>query len=245
MSDFRINCDMGESFGRYHIGNDEKIMPLIDECNLACGFHAGDPPGIEKTIKMALDHGLRVGAHPSYPDLQGFGRRTMDIDPDELESFIRYQVAALSGLVKAFGGRLSHVKAHGALYNKAAVDTATAMAISKAVRSIDRELTIFAPHGSIMDKVAKDLGLSLRYEAFIDRKYHSDLRLVSRRIEGSVLTDPIQAKEQVRSIMINGRITSFEGEQVPIKAQTLCIHGDNPNAIEILEELSVLFKRSE
>lgn len=244
MRQISINCDMGESFGRFHVANESQIMPLIDACNIACGFHAGDPSTIEETILLALKHNVVIGAHPSYPDLQGFGRRYMDILPKELEQIIRYQIAALVGVTKALGGSVQHVKPHGALYNRACTDEATAVAVVEAVKSIDDHFCIFAPFASVLATTAEKHGLDVTYEVFIDRQYHNDLQLVSRREEGAVISEPSKAIEQVMNIARENRVKSKEGSFIHIIADTYCIHGDNPGAIAILEALDASFKSS-
>ncbi len=230
-----INCDMGESYGRYTIADDESIMKYIDACNIACGFHAGDPVVMDKTIRLAKQHKVEIGAHPSYPDLQGFGRRPMSVPVDELEKMVRYQIAALMGMSKSLGAEVKHVKAHGALYNKASEDRPTAEAIAKAVKSLSKDLILYAPYLSIQSEVAEEHGLKVHHEAFIDRAYNEDRSLVSRQQPNSVITSPIDAWTQVESISKRGFVPTILKKEVPLKANTFCIHGDNSAAIEILE----------
>ncbi len=232
---------MGESFGRYRLPNEEAIMPLIDSCNVACGFHAGDPPSIERTIKLALECDVSIGAHPSYPDLQGFGRRKMDVAPEELESLVRYQVAALKGIVQALGGKLNHVKAHGALYNEAARSEIVAQSICRAVKSIDPGLIVYAPPGSAMAAVAYMSGLTVHCEVFIDRIYHDDGTLQSRKVKGAVITDVAQALQHIGAMIHQGHIITLEGKSLPVVADTYCIHGDNPSCLEILRTIRAQF----
>ena len=232
-----INSDMGESFGRYTLGQDKKLMPYIDSCNIACGFHAGDPKGIEETIQEAINHGVSIGAHPSFPDLQGFGRRNMNIESSELKSIIKYQVAAIKGLVESWGESLHHVKPHGALYNMATNDYEMSRAIVSAVKEIDNELIIYAPFNSKYAEIVRDEGMDLWYESFADRRYNGDLTLVSRSHPGAVIYDAELAVEQVKSMVEDGKVTTIDGKQVPIKTQTVCIHGDNRNALEIARSL--------
>jgi len=233
-----INCDMGESYGRYTLIDDATLMPHIDACNIACGYHAGDPVVIDRTIRQAKEAGLEIGAHPSYPDRQGFGRRTMDISGSELMPLIKYQICALMGMAKTHGVDITHVKVHGALYNRAAAHLQTAIAVARAVKSISKELTLYAPYLSEQYKVAEELGLKVKCEAFVDRKYNADRSLVSRSIEGSVIGAPDVARAQVLSIHRDKVVTSMDDQQVAIKADTFCIHGDNPAALAILEHLS-------
>ena len=231
-----INCDMGESFGRYTLVDDEALMPFISAANIACGFHAGDPVVIERTITSALKFDLEIGAHPSFPDLQGFGRRVMDIAPKELESIVRYQIAAVRGLVEAQGGQLIHVKPHGALYNYAAKNKDTAEAIVKAIVSIDDQLKLYAPPNSHLASTGQSL-LEVVKEAFIDRRYVEDGSLMSRKLEGSVIRDPEDALSQVKSILENSEVITASNVKVPLSATTFCIHGDNPAALRILSHL--------
>ena len=232
-----INCDMGESFGRFKVGNDEMIFPYITSCNIACGFHGGDPLHIENTIKSALKHGVQIGAHPSYPDLSGFGRRKMQLPRAELKAIIKYQVAALKGMTESQGGRLAYVKPHGALYNTAADDESETRTIIQAIREIDPKLALMGLAGSMMQKIALNEGIPFIAEAFADRKYEANGRLMSRSKEGSVLSSPTEAAEQVVSIALHNKAKSAEGTSVQIYAQSICIHGDNPSAVKILQAI--------
>jgi len=236
--DIHINCDMGESFGRYQLVDDRALMTYIDACNIACGFHAGDPVVIDTTIRLAIEYNVEIGAHPSFPDLQGFGRRTMDISEDELEKIIRYQVGAMLSMVNSNNGQLIHVKPHGALYNKAGKHRPTAKGIVKAVKAISSDLTLFAPYHSILSEEGQNIGLNIKYEAFIDRRYNDDLSLVSRSIEGSVIQDPPQAAHHVSFMHKEQRVSTVQNRDVHIKADTYCIHGDNPSAIDILQHIT-------
>lgn len=224
---------MGESFGRYTIGRDSELMPLIDSCNIACGFHGGDPLVIERTISMAINHDVKIGAHPSYPDLQGFGRRAMDIAPGELEAIVRYQISALFTLVRSFGSSLHHVKPHGALYNRAFFDKESARAICKAILSIDHELVLYAPWNSSLAEEGLAQGLTVHYEAFLDRRYNEDGTLVNRKSPDAVITDKQASFEQLEAI-VAGKVKTITGKTLPLRADTFCIHGDNPSALDIL-----------
>lgn len=232
-----INCDMGESFGRYKLVDDEALMSYISACNIACGFHAGDPIVIDSTIKLAIAHGVEIGAHPSYPDLQGFGRRTMDIAEDQLEKIIRYQISAMLGMVSSNKGQLRHVKPHGALYNKASAHRPTARAIVRAIKSLSSDIVLYAPYHSVMNEEAQNANLQVSFEAFIDRQYNNDLTLVSRSIDGSVITDATTAKNHVLRMHNEGHVLTLQKEDVTIQADTYCIHGDNPSAIAILQSI--------
>ena len=230
-----INCDMGESFGTYRLIDDEALMPYIDAANIACGFHAGDAVTMSETVSLALKHNLEIGAHPGYPDLQGFGRRDMDIDPKTLKSMILYQIGALRAIVESQGGRLHHVKAHGALYNNASRNAGTALAIVSAVKEISDIIILYVPPNSELLKAALSMDLPVKIEAFIDRKYNQDLSLVSRKISGSVIQYPEQAWGQLSDMVINNKVTTIDDSKVTIKAETYCIHGDNPSAQEMLK----------
>lgn len=228
-----LNCDMGESFGAWRLGDDEALMRLVTSANIACSYHAGDPPTIERTVRLALEQGVAIGAHPSYPDLQGFGRRSMRLTPDEARSFVLYQVAALEGIVRANGGTLHHVKLHGALYNDAARDATLASAAAEAVLALNRELFVYALAGSVMATVASEAGLPVVEEAFADRRYEPDASLQSRHVAGALITDPGQAAAQAREIVLNRRVTAHDGTAIPMHAGTLCIHGDSPAAVSV------------
>ncbi len=232
-----INCDMGESYGNYLIGNDEEIMPLINSCNIACGFHAGDPLHIERTLFNAKKYQLRVGAHPGYPDLNGFGRRPMRLSEDELRSSVKYQVSAILGMARSVGMIVSYVKPHGALYNQMAVDKKEAEIVIRAIREVDSTLAIMGLAGSEMRQVAGELGLNYIAEAFADRRYDDFGRLVGRNQPGAVIEDPSHAAEQVWSIFRNREVQTLSGTFIPVEADSICIHGDNPYAVPILNAI--------
>ena len=238
MSFVDINCDMGESYGNFIIGNDEAIFPHITSCNIACGMHAGDPYHIEKTIDQALEHGVQIGAHPGYPDLQGFGRRVLPMKPEELSSYIKYQIAALKGLVESKGGKLTYVKPHGALYNQIAKNSAEAETVIKAIKSMDSELKVMGLAGSLVKEVTESNGLTFIAEAFADRQYEANGQLRSRNLRQSVFSDKESAAEQVINIATNGKTKALDGTEVLVSAQSFCIHGDNPIAVDILMEIS-------
>ncbi len=237
-----INCDMGESFGHFKIGNDEKIFPYISSCNIACGFHAGDPLHMENTIKIALAFGVQIGAHPSYPDLVGFGRRKMKIERTELKACIKYQVAALKGMVESQGGKLAYVKPHGALYNTAANDESESLAIIHAIREIDDELMLMGLADSVTQEVAKRENTPFICEAFADRKYDDNGRLLSRAKKGAVLEKAEDVVEQVLSLVLYQRVESISGKSIHVKADSICIHGDNPAAVSILQAIQEAFR---
>lgn len=232
-----INCDMGESYGNFKVGQDEAIFPWITSSNIACGFHGGDPLHIESTIRQAIAHGVQVGAHPGFPDLQGFGRRKMQIKPNELKAIVKYQIAALKGLTESLGSKLIYVKPHGALYNQAADNEAEAKAIVEAVKEIDEELILMGLAGSLMENMALSQKRPFVAEAFADRRYTDIGRLRSRALENAVIHDPQEAAQQVISIVKNQCVYSYSGQEIPLKAQTICIHGDNHIALDILKAI--------
>lgn len=234
---FDLNCDLGESYGRFRVGNDDALFPYLTSCNIACGFHGGDPLHIERTIRKALDHGLRIGAHPAYPDLMGFGRRKMHIAVDELKAIIKYQVAALKGMVESLGGGLSYVKPHGALYNSMVIDAAEAEAVIAAIQQIDPGLAVMGLAGSQVGELVRAAGLPFIAEAFADRRYNENGQLVVRGTPGAVIHDPAAAVRQVFEIVEHGRLTTVEGKTRPLKADSFCIHGDNPAAPAILQAI--------
>lgn len=237
---FDINCDMGESYGNYTIGNDDEIMPLITSCNIACGFHGGDPLHIEKTLINAKKYQLKIGAHPGYPDLNGFGRRAMQLPEDELRACIKYQVSALIGMAKSVGVEVSYVKPHGALYNKMADDEITSRIVIRAILELNANLAIMGLSASKTQTVAEDIGARFIAEAFADRRYNEHGKLVSRQDATAIIHDPLQAAAQVLSIIKKNEVQSLGGHKVKIKADSICIHGDNKNAVAILQEIQKL-----
>ncbi|AKF94274.1 5-oxoprolinase subunit PxpA [Brevibacillus laterosporus] len=232
-----LNCDLGESFGAYQMGNDEEILAFISSANIACGYHAGDPSTMRQTVHMALEKGVAIGAHPGLPDLIGFGRRTMDISPREAHDMVLYQIGALHAFVKAQGGVLNHVKPHGALYNMAAQSESLAEAIAEAVYTLDSELILYGLSGSRLLKAAEKLGLRSAHEVFADRTYQSDGSLTSRRQPNAVLTDTDAAVSQVIRMVKEGKVTSQQGTDVRIQADTVCIHGDGAHALSFARQI--------
>lgn len=228
-----LNSDLGESFGQWTMGDDAAILPLISSANVACGFHAGSPAGIYTTLRAAQRLGVAVGAHVSYPDLVGFGRRNMDVVSDELMADVIYQIGALQGLATAAGTRVSYVKPHGALYNTIAHDKRQAMAVLAAIQSADASLPLVALAGSPLIAWAREAGICTVAEAFADRAYHQDGSLVSRRETGAVIHDPEVVAQRVVQMIVEGGVTSVEGEFVTIAAQSVCVHGDSPDAVEM------------
>lgn len=240
-----LNCDMGESFGNYKIGNDDLIFPYITSCNVACGFHGGDPFHIENTIKKAIQYGVQVGGHPSYPDLQGFGRRKMSVPAVELKAIIKYQIAAIKGITESHNGKMTYVKPHGALYNTAASDEKEASIIIQAIQEIDENIAIMGLAGSTNELLAKEMGIRFIAEAFADRRYTADGRLMSRSKVGAVLHKPEDTASQVLSMVKQKTVTADDGSIIPLKPQTICIHGDNPKVVDILKAIHQILKANQ
>ena len=225
-----LNCDMGESYGVWEMGADAEVMPYITSANIACGFHAGDPATIRKTVQLALDHGVAVGAHPSLPDLQGFGRRVMKISPQDLYDLVVYQAGAVEAFARAAGARLHHVKCHGALYNMAATDAALSEAMARALKDLGGDLILYALSNSQMMKTAKEKRIRVAGEVFADRGYSDDGTLAPRGEPGGMIEDAAQAVKQALAMIEDGYVTSLSGKPIPVAADTLCLHGDQPGA---------------
>jgi len=232
-----LNCDMGESYGAWQMGNDAAVLQFVSSANVACGFHGGDPSTMRQTVAAALARGVAVGAHPSLPDLVGFGRRPMQITPQEAYDMVVYQVGALAAVAAAQGARLHHVKAHGALYNMAAKDAALAQAICRAVRDVDGSLVLYGLAGSQLVAAAQELGLRAAHEVFADRSYQDDGSLTPRSQPGAMIEDLDAAVAQVLGMVRDGMVRSVNGHAVPVRADTLCIHGDQPNALVFAQGL--------
>lgn len=232
-----LNADLGESFGPWKMGDDEALMASITSANVACGFHAGDPSVMRRTIALAKARGVAVGAHPGFPDLPGFGRREMQLTPPEVEDLVLYQVAALAGVAAAEGVRLQHVKAHGALYNMAARDAGLASAIAAAVARFDRGLILFGLPGSALLAEGRKAGLAVAAEIFADRTYEADGALTSRRLPGSVVHDPERVIERAIAMVQTRSVTARTGETVALEADTLCLHGDTPGSAELARRI--------
>lgn len=225
-----LNADVGESFGAYTIGHDRGLMVSITSANVAAGFHAGDPSVLRETIRLARTHGVGVGAHPGFPDRAGFGRREMQVTPQEAEDLVLYQVAAVAGVAASEGVRLRHVKPHGALFNQAARDAELAAAIARAVAAIDRSLILFGPPGSHILAAGRAAGLRVAAEAFADRAYEPDGSLASRRKAGAVLTDAAAVVARAIRMVREKRVIAIDGTSVPLDADTICVHSDTPGA---------------
>jgi UPF0271 protein len=236
-----FNCDMGESFGAYSLGLDAEIIKYITSANIACGFHAGDPRIMRKTVELAEAHGVGIGAHPSFPDLQGFGRRNMAVTPDEVRNDITYQVGALTAFTKA--RMLQHVKPHGALYNMAVAGGELARAICETVLEIDRSLILMVLAGSTYAKVAEDMGVRVAREAFADRAFNADGSLVPRSKPGAVIHDVTAVVERSLRMAVDGTAVAVTGEVIPMQADTICLHGDTPGAVTLAAELKARLER--
>ncbi|RTZ41156.1 LamB/YcsF family protein [Candidimonas sp. SYP-B2681] len=237
-----LNCDMGESFGAWKMGQDEEILPFVTSANIACGFHAGDPAVMRHTVAAAIRHGVALGAHPGLPDLAGFGRRTMDISPEDAYDLVVVQVGALAGVAASQGGRLHHVKAHGALYNMAAKNHELAEAIAKAVRDVDSTLVFYALASSVQARIAKEMGLTVAQEVFADRTYQSDGSLTSRKQPNAMIVDPAASIRQVLRMIKEGKVGTVQGEDVAVSADTLCIHGDQAGAVVFAQAIRQALK---
>lgn len=225
-----INCDAGESYGRWTLGDEEAIFPYVTSVNIACGFHAGDPGQIYQTIKRALRFGLRIGAHPSYPDLVGFGRRSMPLSADELHALLLFQISAVKGMVEALGGKLTHVKPHGALYNDSAKNPEIAQVIAESIAQISSEIVLYGLADSVSLRVGRAAGLQVWSEVFADRSYELDGSLTPRHISGSVLSEEDSIRRQVRAFLAKSPIPTRTGDLILLSGDTLCLHSDSPDA---------------
>ncbi|HLS85418.1 MAG TPA: 5-oxoprolinase subunit PxpA [Burkholderiales bacterium] len=237
-----LNCDMGESYGAWRMGADAEIMPFISSANIACGFHGGDPATIRRTVRLAADHGVAIGAHPSLPDLQGFGRRAMKISPQEMYDLVLYQAGAVEAFARAAGARLHHVKCHGALYNMAANDEALSEAMVKAAKDLGADVFVYALSGSRNFAVARNLNARVAGEVFADRGYADDGTLAPRGQPGAMIEDAAQSVRQVLGMLEEGYVTSLSGRRVPVSPDTLCLHGDQPGAVTFAKELRKAFR---
>lgn len=233
-----LNADVGEGFGAWAMGDDAGLMPYLSSANIAAGFHAGDPGTIEATVRLALTHHVAIGAHPSLPDLMGFGRRTMAITPDEARQLVVYQASAVRGFAVAAGTRLHHVKPHGALYNMAAQDLGLSKAIVAAVQSLGDNLVLYALSGSITERVARDAGLKVACEVFADRRYEPSGALVSRKDPLALITDEAESIDHVLRMVQDGTCLAVDGSLIPLQADTICLHGDQPDAVAFAQTLT-------
>jgi len=244
MKTIDLNCDMGESFGAFTIGADEAVMASISSANVACGYHAGDPSVMRRTVRLAREHGVAVGAHPGFPDLVGFGRREMRVAPQEVEDLVLYQIGALAGIVRGEGLRLSHVKPHGALYNMAVRDRALADAIARAVAAFERTLILFVLPNSDLARAGQEAGLQVALEGFADRAYEPDGSLTPRSRPGAVVHDiDIVVRRAVR-MATEGVVIATDGSELAMPVDTICTHGDTPGAQALTRALRTGLERA-
>lgn len=232
-----LNSDLGESFGCYKIGMDEEVLKHITSANIACGFHAGDPMQMDKTVKLAMENNVQIGAHPGFMDVIGFGRREMKISKDEVKAYVKYQLGALNSFVISNGAKIQHVKAHGALYNMAAKDYDISLSIAQAVYEVDKNIILLGLANSSIIDAGKAVGLRVANEVFADRAYNSDGTLVSRSLEGSIIYDPNIAIKRVIKMVKENKVEDINGKDIDIKADSICVHGDNPKAIEFVKRI--------
>ena len=232
-----INSDMGEGFGAWDMGNDALLLDYITSTNIACGWHAGDPARMKKLVEMASKKGVRIGAHPGLPDLEGFGRREMAISEQDAYNYVLYQAGALKAFVDAIGNKLHHVKPHGALYNQAAKDIKLARGIAQAVKDLGSKVILYGLAGSCLIDAAKELNVPVWQEVFADRRYTKEGFLVPRTQAGAVIEDESDALNQAIYFSKNGKVTAIDGSEIKIQADTLCIHGDNPHAVEFAKRI--------
>jgi len=232
-----LNCDLGESFGAWRLGDDAGVLPHVCSANIACGFHAGDPQTMRATVALALAHGVALGAQPGWPDLVGFGRRALAATPAETYAIVLYQIGALAAFANAAGARLAHVKPHGALYNQAARDRALADAVAQAILDFDPALILFGLAGSALVEAGRALGLTVAREAFADRRYQADGSLTPRGQPGALIDDIDAAVAQALRIATRGEAIAIDGTPIAIAADTLCVHGDRPDAAEFARRL--------
>jgi len=235
-----LNSDVGESFGNYQLGLDEKIIPLISSANIACGFHAGDPTVMKRTIAIAKEYGVAAGAHPGFPDLMGFGRRKMDASLDEIKNYVTYQMGALQAFAAAQGMALQHVKLHGALYNMAVEDMEIWDAVAEVIAAVDSGLILFVmagPWRQDLEAIGARHGIRIAFEFFGDRAYNSDGTLVSRKLPGAVIHDQELVAEKVLKMVKEGKVVCIDGTEIEIAAETICVHGDNPAALELVRNI--------
>jgi UPF0271 protein len=232
-----LNSDLGESFGNYTIGMDEEILKYVSSANVACGWHAGDAVVMERTVALAKEFGVAIGAHPGFLDLMGFGRRNMAVTPGEAKAYVKYQLGALTAFTKSMGLQVQHVKPHGAFYNMAAVDAELARAMCEAVYEVDPEIVFMGLAGSEMIRAAKEVGLRSANEVFADRAYNDDGTLVSRKLPGAVIKDKAEAIRRVVRMVKEGKVESINGNDIAIRADSICVHGDNPKALEFVKNI--------
>jgi len=239
-----LNADMGESYGRWKLGVDEEIMPYLSSANVACGFHGGDPHVMRKSVELAIKHGVAIGSHPSLPDLMGFGRRVMDVSPQELKDYLCYQTGALREFCRAAGVELQHTKPHGILYSMIEKDEPLATAVAESARESGRDLILMALGSGNYDRLARKMGVRVASEGFADRAYNVDLTLVSRKLPGSLITDPQKAAAQAVKMAMESKVRTIDGVEIDISVQTICCHGDTPGAQKIVRTVREALDRA-
>ncbi|NML67164.1 LamB/YcsF family protein [Hymenobacter sp. RP-2-7] len=244
MKTIDLNCDMGESFGAWTLGDDAGVMPHITSANIACGFHGGDPSVMRRTVRLALQHGVALGAHPGLPDLVGFGRRDLAISPTEAFDMTVYQLGALQAVARSEGATLRHLKPHGAFYNMAATSAPLAEALAEAVYKVQPELVLFGLAGSQLTKAGEKLGLRTAHEVFADRTYQPDGTLTPRRQPDALITDSAQARAQALRMVQGGYVRTQAGQEIAIRADTVCLHGDGAHAVAFARELRAAFEQA-
>ncbi|MDO9290827.1 MAG: 5-oxoprolinase subunit PxpA [Hydrogenophaga sp.] len=239
-----LNADLGESFGAWRMGDDAALLQVIGSANIACGFHAGDPVVMRETVRLAQANGVSLGAHPAFPDLQGFGRRAMQLSTQELEATILYQVGALQAMAAAEGGRVTHVKPHGALNNIACADAEVAATVARAVRALDRELILLAPALSALEAAGDAAGLRVGHEVFADRTYQQDGQLTPRSQPGAVLHDALACVQHVLRMLDAGGIVTADGQRLPTPIHSICVHGDGPDAVASAQQIRLALEKA-
>jgi 5-oxoprolinase (ATP-hydrolysing) subunit A len=232
-----LNCDLGESFGAFKIGKDEEIMPYISSANIACGFHAGDPTIMKQTVELASQFGVKIGAHPGFPDLAGFGRRNMNFSPEEIYTMVVYQIGALQAFVTAHGAKLHHVKPHGALYNMCALHSPLAEAVARAIKDVNPSLVLYGLANSELIKAGQKYSLKIAQEVFADRTYQADGTLTPRTEENALIKDDSLAILQTLKMVLENKVVSTTGDIVPIVADTICLHGDGEHALSFARKI--------
>ena len=230
-----LNSDLGESFGAYTIGMDSEVLKYVTSSNIACGWHAGDPLIMEKTVKEAIKNVVAIGAHPGYPDLMAFGRRNIDITPAEARAYMLYQLGALSAFATANGTKIQHLKLHGAFYNTACIKPELADAIVDALYEFDKNIILLALSGSYILKRGEEKGLKVAHEVFADRAYNTDGTLVNRKLPGAMVHDKDVAIQRIKRMVTEGKVTAIDGTDIDIKADSICVHGDNPEAVNFVK----------
>lgn len=232
-----LNSDIGESFGSYVLGLDEEVIKHVSSVNIACGWHAGDPLIMENTVREAVKNNVEIGAHPGYPDLLGFGRRNMDISPKEARAYMIYQLGALSGFAAANKIKIQHMKLHGAFYNTASINPELAEEIINGILDVDKDIILLALSGTYIARRAKEKGLRVAQEVFADRAYNSDLTLVNRKLPGAVIHDQDLAIDRIKKMVLQGKVDTIDGQEIDIVADSICVHGDNPEAVNFVKHI--------